>query len=98
MNTQSENSVPKADPGPGMVTWLTYLDSRLADQDRRIVERDAVVDKQFMHYNVRFDRLEDLIRENSRDASSTREEVTRNGLLASLVAAAVSLAARYMEI
>ena len=61
--------VPKSDPGPGMVSWLTYLDSRLAAQDKHLTERAIEVNRQFAHYDARFDKLEDLIRETKSDSS-----------------------------
>ena len=92
----SENNVPVVDPGPGMVSWLTYLDSRLEQQDKRAIERGAEIDKKFERYEQRFDKLEDLIRETNRDASATREQVIQNGIIASLVSALVAFGSRYM--
>lgn len=95
MSENVEQFVPVTDPGPQMVGWLTYLDSRLADQDRRLIEREAQVDKQFAHYDHRFDRLEDLIQKSNDNSARTREDVARNGVLATFVAVVVSLGSRY---
>jgi hypothetical protein len=113
MTGPTQEFVPKVDPGPGMVDWLTYLDSRLAvnaeklsDLDRRGAEqrdaiserlaiRSSVVDNRFDQMEARFDKLEDLISEVTKEHSSTREEMAKNGVIATAVAACVSLAARY---
>jgi len=95
MSENVEPAVPKADPGPQMVDWLTYLDMRLAGQDRRLEERSVAVDKQLAHYDHRFDRLEDLIKDSNDNSVRTREDVARNGALATLVALFVSIGARY---
>jgi hypothetical protein len=107
---------PKVDPGPGMVSWLTYLDSRLLENSNRISDldrrgeeqrvsiqerldvRSAVVDKRLDHFESRFDKLEDLLRDNTRDTATTREEMARNGVIATAVAAFVSVAARYLGV
>lgn len=94
--------VPKVDPGPQMVSCLTYLDSRLAGQDKYLADRTVEVNRQFAHYDARFDRidarfdkLEDLIRETSSDSAATREQVARNGVIAAFVSAMVAFGSRY---
>lgn len=94
--------IPKVDPGPQMVSWLTYLDSRLEAQDKHSSAQWDEASRQFAHYESlfdkierRFDKLEDLIRETRNDSAATREQVARNGVIAGFVSAMVAFGSRY---